>query len=137
MAVKKIYNEAHKEERREYMRNYNKIREQIDIPFKLTRRLRHRLSSALKGNFKTGSAIQELGCSIDFLKRYLEERFLPGMTWHNYGYGSDKWNIDHIIPLSKFDLTNREQFLKAVYYTNLQPLWQLDNFKKGGVNRGS
>jgi hypothetical protein len=48
------------------------------------------------------------------------------MSWDNYG----KWHLDHIIPLSSFDLTNREQFLKAAHYTNYQPLWAHENFMK-------
>jgi hypothetical protein len=52
------------------------------------------------------------------------------MCWGNYGYGDDKWNIDHIIPLSSFDLTNVEQQKIAFNYNNLQPLWQPENFKK-------
>lgn len=53
------------------------------------------------------------------------------MTWDNYGKGSDKWNIDHIRPLASFDLTDPIKFKQAVHYTNLQPLWQKDNLKKG------
>jgi hypothetical protein len=52
------------------------------------------------------------------------------MSWDNYGNKEWQWNIDHIKPLSKFDLTNREQLLEAVNFRNLQPLWHLDNIKK-------
>jgi hypothetical protein len=50
------------------------------------------------------------------------------MSWDNWG--THGWHIDHIIPLSSFDLTDREQFLKACHYTNLQPLWAADNIRK-------
>jgi hypothetical protein len=50
------------------------------------------------------------------------------MTWDNYGvYG---WHIDHRMPLNGFDLTDREQFLKAAHYTNQQPLWAWENLEK-------
>jgi len=65
--------------------------------------------------------------SIDFLKQYLEERFQSDMTWNNYG----EWEIDHIKPLSSFDLTDRDQLLQACHYTNLQPLWAEENARKG------
>ena len=52
------------------------------------------------------------------------------MSWANYGYGSDKWNIDHIYPLSKLDLSNSADSKKGSHYTNLRPMWQVDNFKK-------
>lgn len=110
------------------MLDYIKEREKIDINFKLTNRLRGRLSSAIKNGQKTGSAIRDLGCSISELKTYLEEQFKPGMNWNNYGYYG--WHIDHIKLLSKFDLTDRQQFLEACHYTNLQPLWAEENFKK-------
>ena len=76
-----------------------------------------------------GSAVRDLGCSVEELKRHLEKQFQPKMNWENYGlYG---WHIDHIKPLVNFDLTNREQFLEACHYTNLQPLWAEDNLSKG------
>ena len=99
----------------------------LNINFTLRLLLRTRLNKVIKRNQKNGSSIKDLGCSIEDLKKHLESQFQPGMTWKNHG----KWHIDHIIPLSKFDLTVKEQFLKAVHYTNLQPLWAKDNLKKG------
>ncbi len=76
---------------------------------------------------KVGSAVRDLGCSVDKLKKHLESRFRFGMTWENYGM----WHIDHIRPLASFDLTDRVQFLQACHYTNLQPLWAPENLGKG------
>ena len=64
----------------------------------------------------------------------LEKQFYPHpktgaqMTWENWTL--DGWHIDHIKPLAFFDLTDREQFLKACHYTSLQPLWAEENLKK-------
>jgi hypothetical protein len=118
--------------RTEYQSNYAKKRRASDINFKISGNLRNRLVSAIKNNQKMGSAVKDLGCSIEELKLYLEVRFINGMSWDNWGKGSGKWNIDHIIPLVSFDLTNREELLKACHYTNLQPLWESDNIAKGG-----
>lgn len=59
---------------------------------------------------------------------YIESKFEEGMNWNNWSHKG--WHIDHIKPLSSFDLSKREEFLKACNYTNLQPLWAVDNFKK-------
>mgnify|MGYP001594831613 CR=1 FL=1 len=139
----RTYEKTHKEEiaqrQREYHRkNKDKIRERIksNPQRKIARKLRARIREAMKRKFirtcssgyKSGSAVGDLGCSISELKFYLESKFQDGMTWENYSlYG---WHIDHIIPLAYFDLTDREQFLKACHYTNLQPLWAVDNLKK-------
>jgi hypothetical protein len=119
------YNQNHKKERNEYINNKLKT----DINFKLAHNLRNRLYIALCGDFKSGSAIKDLGCTIPELKTYLESKFQEGMTWKNWKHNG--WHIDHIIPLDSFDLSNREEFLKACHYTNLQPLWAEENWTKG------
>ena len=88
--------------------------------------MRHRLRSAIAGGFKSGSAVRDLGCSIEDLKRYLESKFEIGMSWKNYG----EWHIDHVVPLSWFNLENREQLIYACRFDNLQPLWAEDNIRK-------
>lgn len=125
------YNLTHKVEKYAYNTRYVKERVASDVEFKLRCNLRSRLRRALKRGSKSGSAVKDLGCSILELKVYLEKLFQPGMTWENHGKGEGKWNIDHIKPLASFDLTDRQQFLVANHYTNLQPLWEEDNLRKG------
>ena len=110
---------------------YRKNRLKNDIEFRIRDSLRKRLSTAIRNCQKSGSAVRDLGCSIEDLKDRLESQFQPGMSWDNWGRGKDCWHIDHIIPLSSFNLEDREEFLKACHYTNLQPLWEVDNLKKG------
>lgn len=87
------------------------------------------MNAAIKNNQKIGSAVNDIGCSIEFLKKHLEDQFTEGMTWDNWALGG--WHIDHIKPLSAFDMTSIEQFKEAANYKNLQPLWATDNIKKG------
>jgi hypothetical protein len=107
--------------------NYYKERYHSDIEFRLRVILRARLLQSVKTNAKAGSAVKDLGCTIDEFKIYLESKFAPGMTWENMG----DWHIDHIQPLAKYNLEDLEQFKQACHYTNLQPLWKIDNLKKG------
>lgn len=116
------------EKARQYRNQYQRERRATDINFKLAGTLRNRINHLLRD--RAYSAIDELGCSVEFLKQHVELKFQPGMSWNNHGNGPGKWNIDHIIPLAKFNLTIREQFIKACHYTNLQPLWWKDNLVK-------
>ena len=47
------------------------------------------------------------------------------MTWDNYG----TWHIDHMIPL--ISAKNIDELEALFHYKNLQPLWAVDNLKKG------
>lgn len=72
-----------------------------------------------------------VGYTLDDLMIHLEKKFLPGMTWENYGRGG--WNIDHIIPKSVFNYesTGDVDFKHCWSLKNLQPLWESDNMSKG------
>lgn len=98
-----------------------------DPQYVLTRIARSRLYAALKGKKKVGSAVKDMGCTVDQFRLYLESKFYNGMTWENR---NELWVIDHSKPLADFDLTDREQFIKAVHYTNSQPLTIEDHLKK-------
>lgn len=100
--------------------------------FKLAHTLRCRIGAHLKKNKtkKNGSAVKDLGCSISELKIHLESKFESWMTWDNYGRFSknrETWNVDHIKPLSSFNLSDPIQFKQACHYTNLQPMQAYEN----------
>ena len=115
-------------------RKYEAKLRSTDLNFKLKKNLRNRLYIALRDGHKTGSAVRDLGCSIEQLRQHLESRFKPGMSWKNHNHRG--WHIDHIRPLTAFNLSDRAQFSQAVHYTNLQPLWALDNIRKGDRTEG-
>lgn len=120
----KEYNQENKIKLNEYHKKRRYIRYRTDINFKLTSILRGRLGMALKGKIKKEKTLNLLGCSIEELKQYLEKQFINEMSWSNHGL---IWEIDHIIPCSLFDLTKLEEQQKCFHYSNLQPLYKLEN----------
>ena len=109
-----------------YNRIYKKNRRINDISFKLACNLRSRLRNALFSQVtKKNSTTEELlGISFEEFKNYIEFFMTPEMTWKTI-------DLDHVRPLSSFDLTDNEQLKEAAHYTNIQPLLKIDNIKKG------
>ncbi len=106
------------------------IKRKIDPHTKIRDNLSLRMRLALKEQnlTKRNTTAALVGCSIPFLKKYLENKFKKGMNWKNQGrYG---WHIDHIKPCASFDLSDPRQQLKCFNYKNLQPLWAEENIKK-------
>jgi len=112
---------------REYYKNWINKKLKTDPHFRLKQILAHRIWSVLKGSNKSKRTMELIDCSIEELWTHLESKFTEGMTKENYG----KWHVDHIIPCASFDLADSKQQEKCFHYTNLQPLWALDNIKKG------
>jgi len=99
-----------------------------NINFKLRTIISNRIRMALSRGSKNSTSYELTGCSWEHLKLYLESQFTVGMSWDNYG----QWHIDHIKPCCNFDLSKEDEQKKCFYYTNLQPLWAIDNLKKSG-----
>jgi len=112
---------------KEYQREWYKKKYHNDPNFAIRKNLGSRLSKAFRGiSAKSKTTMELLGCSIEELIKHLESKFEEGMTMANYG----EWHIDHIKPCAAFDLTKEEEQKKCFHYTNLQPLWAIDNIKK-------
>jgi len=115
-----------KNKRRIYLRE--KERRKNNPITKLTYILRSRTSMAIRKQYKTGSSLKLLGCSPKKALQYIENQFTPEMNWDNHGrYG---WHIDHIKPVSSFNLSNLKQQKECFNYKNLQPLWWQENLQK-------
>lgn len=112
-----------KKENKEKVRLYEKkYKEKNKIWFQIKNSISCRLWSSLKNNSKKSHKTEKyLGCNINEYKQYLESLFLPEFTWDNYG---KIWEIDHIKPLSKFNLIKEEEQFSAFNYKNTQPLFK-------------
>ncbi len=107
--------------------NWDRSQRKNNPNFKIKHNLRNRIYSVLKGNNKSASTMELIGCSIDKLWNHLESKFESWMTKENYGL----WHVDHIIACANFDLTCQEQQRTCFHYTNLQPLEAIENMRKG------
>jgi hypothetical protein len=134
---KKQYRENNKEYYKEYQKQYNennkekrsiyyKNKRQTDPLFKLSCNLRTRIGMALKNKnyIKSKCTLDMLDCDLHTAKAHLEKQFTKGMTWDNHG----EWHIDHIIPCAS--AKTEKELIKLFHYTNLQPLWAVDNMSK-------
>lgn len=139
---KKKYVESHREqvreqthkyniENRQYRTDYERNKRHNDPVYKFRSSVRTLINhyTTGKGYKGTKTTYEILGCSFNELLKYIENLFEEGMTLENYGNGEGKWNIDHIIPISEaIDDTDLENLN---HYSNLQPMWSIENSRKG------
>ncbi len=114
----------YKRKRNEYRQKHSK-----NISYIINNRIRTKIYRTLLDK-KAGRHWEDLvGYTASDLIKHLESLFKPNMTWKNYG----KWHIDHIIPISSFNITSAEceDFKKCWTLENLRPLWAKINIRKG------
>ena len=112
------------------------LRRKLDAGFRIKQNLSRNLRTALEknGTKKINKILDLIDCSISQLKKHLESKFYPDkktgemMTWSNYGQFG--WHIDHIIPVSQFNIPDLEAQKQCFHWTNLQPLWWWENINK-------
>lgn len=123
----RLARQAWQKRNKDYLNAKHKEKRDNDLVFATAHRVRRLTNFAFerKGYKKSGSAEQLLGCSWEELKSHIESKFLPGMSWEN----RHEWHVDHIIPLAS--AKSPEEIEQLCKWHNLQPLWRLDNLKKG------
>ena len=105
---------------------YVRERRRNNPVFRLRSTVGSNIANALsaRGYKKTSKTFEILGCSFEEFKHRIEQQFLPGMTWQN----RSEWHLDHIVPVS-FAISEVE-LLSLNHYSNLRPLWGVDNQNK-------
>jgi hypothetical protein len=100
-------------------------------PYKIIQNQKRRIRTICKnkGYDKTTEFNNIFGTDVNGFKLYMENLFLEGMTWDNYG----TWEVDHIIPLES--INSFDDLVKLSYHKNLQPLWENDHKTKTKLYR--
>lgn len=116
------YHQENKEKRNEKKR----IKFKADNLFRISETLKARINDVLK-NKKSIKSNVLIGCSKNHIKEWLQYQFTSDMSWDNYG---NYWHIDHVVPISFFDLTNIDIQRICFNWTNLRPLNAKANITK-------
>lgn len=81
---------------------------------------------------KTKHTIEYLDCSVEEFKEHIERCMEESnktrpeslkMNWSNI-------HLDHIKPVSRFNLQDPEEFSKCCHWSNIQPLLAQENLEK-------
>jgi hypothetical protein len=125
--IRKKWQEENKEhfselKAKRYQNNKEKIRDKYntqyseDKCFRIRKLLQRKISTNIS---KIKSTKKYVGTKYENVARWLEFNFTDEMTWENYG---TFWDIDHVIPVSKWDLKNEEEIELCFNWKNLSPL---------------
>lgn len=95
-----------------------------DIIYKLKQNVKSYIHIQMKNQNKQKQEMScvYLGCSIEFFKDWLFH--------NNLNYNTEEYHMDHVIPLSLFDLNKQEEIDIAFHWTNIQVLPKKENLKK-------
>jgi len=122
------YELTHREHLNKYRQEYQKIPQN---------RLRHNhlveLRNVLIGERSGTNFVKKLGLrTVARLRKHIESTIPEGYTWADYGGTRiDSLQIDHIIPISAFNLTYASHRKKCFHYTNLRLITREENQRKG------
>tara|TARA_R110000787_G_scaffold92131_1_gene193952 strand:+ start:16 stop:552 length:537 start_codon:yes stop_codon:yes gene_type:complete len=99
--------------------------------YKMQQNMRSAMSAALAGKRKSQSTMNIIGCTVEELFEHLESC----LSWESWmtreNYGKNGWDVDHIIPISKWSENCPLQFALCWDKSNLQPMEHIANIKKG------
>ena len=116
-------NAVYKQRNRDKINEYNRNRRRNDENVRLIDNTRTRIHNALNRRSKSLRTGEILGIGIENYKIWLLFQMTPEMNFNNI-------HIDHVKPISSFDISNDNELLEAFNWRNTQPLLKQDNLRK-------
>ena len=104
-----------------------------DPTFRMQELIRRRMRKIITGEGTSKRQLALLGCTREEFIAHIERQFSKGMTWENNGTGEGKWHLDHITPCSVFDQAVEHQRRACWHFTNLRPMWSIENIRKSNT----
>lgn len=134
-----IIREKEKENRKQDPERYRRYdRKQYEKMISdVGRRVAKYVSNSLWFSIKENKSGKAFFSSVPYTKedlcQHLASLWEDEMTWENYGKGEGKWSIDHKVPSTFFHFTTVDdwEFKECWKLENLQPMWDINNSKKG------
>lgn len=121
---RKEYRTNNKDKIKEQLRTRLENNPQIKIGLSLRKRVRTEISSGRQ-------YLKYLGCTLTMLYKWFEFNFEIdshlGLNWDNYG---KIWSIDHVRPVSSFNLTEEKQIMECFNWCNTYPIDVKCNLRK-------
>ena len=124
------------ETNKQKIRSKNTERIANDPVYKLKNDIKMYLGFTLKDSFKDEvnnklhndkDIIEYINCTIAFYIEWLKFNMTPEMTFANHG---EYWQMDHVIPKNKFDLTDNKQIEFCYNWSNVSPIIKNINLSK-------
>jgi hypothetical protein len=113
---------------KEHIRNKFNDRYKNDHEFRIRKNCQRRIQALFKEN-KQYSTNKYLNCTNKFFIEWLEFCFRKDNKMNLDNHGS-YWHLDHVIPITKFDLTKEDQIYLCFNWINYMPLSAKENISK-------
>ena len=115
----------------EHNREKSKCKD-CDLKLYLINLQRKQLRRCLKNSSlnKTKSSIEYLGCNAEYFIEYIKKKMDIWNETNEVKMDFTNIHIDHIKPVTAFNLDDEDEFLDCCNYTNMQPLLAQDNLSK-------
>ena len=126
--------EQYRKKNRKILREKERTKRKNSPETRLVQVLRTTLNRRIKLKNRGGLSVY-VEYTPGELRRHIENQFVEGMSWKNYGRMG--WHVDHRKPLASFTFFDKngkekkDEISRAMALNNLQPLWAVDNLKKG------